>query len=60
MIEPDERRQRNNGKDESTEPEMQSEGGEVSPSTPEEFAAFLRADVDRWTKMVKQTGITLD
>jgi tripartite-type tricarboxylate transporter receptor subunit TctC len=39
---------------------LQHEGGLVSPSTPEEFAAFLRADVDRWTKMVKQTGITLD
>ena len=39
---------------------LQAEGGYVSPSTPEEFAAFLRADVERWTKMVKQTGITLD
>jgi tripartite-type tricarboxylate transporter receptor subunit TctC len=39
---------------------IQAEGGLVSPSTPEEFEAFLRADVDRWTKMVKQTGITLD
>jgi tripartite-type tricarboxylate transporter receptor subunit TctC len=39
---------------------LQHEGGVASPSTPEEFAAFLRADVDRWTKMVKQTGITLD
>jgi tripartite-type tricarboxylate transporter receptor subunit TctC len=39
---------------------LQAEGGLVSPSTPEEFQAFLRADVDRWTKMIKQTGITLD
>jgi tripartite-type tricarboxylate transporter receptor subunit TctC len=39
---------------------MQAEGGAVSPSTPEEFSAFLRADVERWTKMIKQTGITLD
>ena len=39
---------------------LQHEGGVVSPSTPEEFEAFLRADVDRWTKMIKQTGITLD
>lgn len=39
---------------------LQHEGGMVSPSTPEEFAAFLRADVDRWTKMIKDTGITLD
>ena len=39
---------------------LQHEGGVASPSTPEEFAKFLRADVDRWTKMIKQTGITLD
>ena len=40
--------------------QLQFEGGAVSPSTPEEFAAFLRTDVARWTKMIKQTGITLD
>ena len=40
--------------------QLQNEGGVVSPSTPEEFAKFLRADVDRWEKMIKQTGITLD
>jgi tripartite-type tricarboxylate transporter receptor subunit TctC len=39
---------------------LQYEGGSVSPSTPEEFAAFLRADVARWDKMIKQTGITID
>jgi tripartite-type tricarboxylate transporter receptor subunit TctC len=39
---------------------IMAEGGTVSPSTPEEFAAFLRADIERWTKMVKRTGITLD
>ena len=39
---------------------LQFEGGMVSPSTPEEFAAFLRADVARWEKMIKQTGITID
>lgn len=40
--------------------QLQFEGGSVSPSTPEEFAAFIRADVARWEKMVKQTGITVD
>jgi tripartite-type tricarboxylate transporter receptor subunit TctC len=39
---------------------LQLEGGTVSPSTPEEFEAFIRADVERTTKMVKQTGIRLD
>ena len=39
---------------------LQLEGGSVSPSTPEEFAAFIRADVARWDKMIKQTGISVD
>jgi tripartite-type tricarboxylate transporter receptor subunit TctC len=39
---------------------LQAEGGMVSPSTPEEFEAFLRADVARWAKVIKQTGIRLD
>ena len=39
---------------------LQFEGGAVSPSTPEEFSVFIRADVARWEKMIKQTGITVD
>ncbi len=39
---------------------LQFEGGMVSPSTPEEFAAFLRADIVWWEKMIKQTGIVID
>src|SRR4051812_21597872 len=35
---------------------LQYEGGTAAPSTPEEFQAILRDEVDRWTKMVKQTG----
>ena len=37
-----------------------AEGGVVSPTTPEEFEAFLRAEVPKWEKIVKQAGITLD
>jgi tripartite-type tricarboxylate transporter receptor subunit TctC len=39
---------------------LQFEGGTASPSTPEEFHAFLREEVARWDKMVKQTGIAVD
>jgi tripartite-type tricarboxylate transporter receptor subunit TctC len=39
---------------------LQFEGGTASPSTPEEFQAFLRADVERWETMVKKTGIRVD
>jgi tripartite-type tricarboxylate transporter receptor subunit TctC len=40
--------------------QLQFEGGSVSPSTPEAFRAFIRADVARWDKMIQQTGITID
>jgi tripartite-type tricarboxylate transporter receptor subunit TctC len=39
---------------------LQFEGGTASPSTPGEFRAFIKDDVDRWTLMVKQTGIRVD
>ena len=35
-----------------------SEGGEITPGTPEEFAAFLQSEVVKWAKVVKQSGIT--
>jgi len=37
-----------------------AEGGVVSPTTPEEFEAFIRAEVPKWEKIIKQAGITLD
>lgn len=39
---------------------LQFEGGTASPSTPGEFRTFIKDDVDRWTLMVKQTGIRVD
>jgi len=39
---------------------LMAEGGTASPSTPEEFAAFLRTETAKWTKVIKQAGITLD
>src|SRR5262245_37981931 len=39
---------------------LMAEGGTVSPSTPEEFAAFIRTESAKWTKVIKQAGITLD
>jgi tripartite-type tricarboxylate transporter receptor subunit TctC len=35
-------------------------GAETLESTPEEFARFMRADLDKWTKVVKQAGIKLE
>jgi tripartite-type tricarboxylate transporter receptor subunit TctC len=39
---------------------LQAEGGVVSPSTPEEFQAFLRVEVPKWAKIMKQAGVTID
>jgi len=30
---------------------------EASPSTPEEFAAFIRAETDKWTRVVRDAHI---
>jgi len=37
-----------------------SDGGETVGSTPEEFAAVIRADLKKWGKMVKEAGIKPD
>lgn len=35
-------------------------GLEVVASSPEAFAATIRADVDKWAKIIKQTGISIN
>ncbi len=37
-----------------------SQGIELGGSTPEEFAAFLRADIAKWTKEIRELKITID
>jgi tripartite-type tricarboxylate transporter receptor subunit TctC len=37
-----------------------SQGIELGGSTPEEFAAFLRADIGKWTKAIREMNITID
>ena len=36
------------------------EGAEASPATPEAFAELIRADIERWKKVAKASGIKLD
>ncbi len=42
-------------------PEMKAlaiqQGVELTPCTPEEFGTFIQAEVDRWAKVVKDTGV---
>lgn len=35
-------------------------GGEAAGNTPEQFAANIRDDIERWGKIVKQTGLKLE
>ena len=39
---------------------MRSAGVDVATSTPEEFAQLLQSEYDRWGKVVKQTGATVN
>ncbi len=39
---------------------MASAGVEVATSTPEEFGALLQQELDRWGKMVRETGATVN
>src|SRR5262249_10151528 len=37
-----------------------SQGLELGGSTPEEFGAFLKADIAKWTKAIREMNITID
>lgn len=34
-------------------------GAEVLPTTPEEFAAFIRAECERWGEVIRRAGMKL-
>ncbi len=36
---------------------LQSQGSEAMSSSPEEFAAYIRRDVAKWAKVVRETGL---
>jgi tripartite-type tricarboxylate transporter receptor subunit TctC len=35
-------------------------GVEVTPSTPEEFAAYIRSEIPKWTAVVKSAGVRME
>jgi tripartite-type tricarboxylate transporter receptor subunit TctC len=39
---------------------LKSDGGDVLGGTPEQFAALLKSDIQRWGKIVKDSGATID
>ena len=36
---------------------LASEGAKFSPWTPDQFAAFVKAEMTRWAKVVKDAGL---
>lgn len=39
---------------------LTEQGIEAAPNTPEQFAAFIQAEVSKWAKVVKASGVSLD
>jgi tripartite-type tricarboxylate transporter receptor subunit TctC len=39
---------------------LAGEAIETMPMTPEQFGAFMRADIARWTKLARERHISLD
>jgi tripartite-type tricarboxylate transporter receptor subunit TctC len=39
---------------------LESEGAKFLPMTPDQFAAFQRAELAKWAKAIKEAGIKLD
>jgi tripartite-type tricarboxylate transporter receptor subunit TctC len=39
---------------------MESRGAEAVTSSPEEFAAYIKKDLAKWARVVKEVGITAE
>ncbi|VCU68007.1 Tripartite tricarboxylate transporter family receptor [Pigmentiphaga humi] len=47
-------------KDPATQEQMLKIGAEPKPQTPQEYAAFIRTEIEKWAKVVKQANIRMD
>jgi tripartite-type tricarboxylate transporter receptor subunit TctC len=47
-------------KDPAMQAWMQSRGAEAVSGSADEFAAYIRRDLEKWSRVVKQVGITAD
>lgn len=43
-----------------TQEKLSSEGGEVTPTTPDEAAAFIRSEVVKWSKLLRDANIPVE
>jgi len=39
---------------------LEQEGAEIIASTPEQGAAAVRADLDRWAEVIRKTGMRVE
>lgn len=39
---------------------LAAQGAEPLGSTPDEYAAYVRKELDRWARVVKATGVTIE
>ena len=39
---------------------LMSQGGEAAGTTPDQFAAYIKSEIARWARMVKETGVKLE
>ena len=39
---------------------LAAEAAEVTGNTPQEFAAFLKSETDKWAGVIRRTGVRLD
>ncbi len=46
--------------DPGVRPKLQAQGMDLTESTPGEFAALIRSEIDRWTKVVRATGAKVE
>jgi tripartite-type tricarboxylate transporter receptor subunit TctC len=37
-----------------------AQGADPMPGTPEQFAAFIKSEIERWRKLIAQSQITID
>ena len=46
--------------DKEVREKMASVGADPIGSTPEKFGPFMRTEVDKWRKVIKTSGVTVD
>jgi tripartite-type tricarboxylate transporter receptor subunit TctC len=39
---------------------LQAQGAEILGSTPEQYATYIKAEIERWGKVIKASGVQFD